>query len=186
MRRFSLLALCIALIACSSSVAPTPSLTAAQSSSRAPRTSAPTPFNEGAVHYSDTASAFVSAYNAGNYDDAIARIDDRILFSGDCDYDNARLYSITDYESAMYWLRARIADHDRIDIVRFVEVQNPESAIGVEIVRTSDTIRARGYSGGSVRPRVPLFLRFSIDGLRIAQFAFVWSMPVPTFSDCLS
>ncbi|HEY8807506.1 MAG TPA: hypothetical protein VIN70_07985 [Candidatus Limnocylindria bacterium] len=151
---------------------------------RAPRTFAPTPFDEGAVHHVETVRAFVDAYDAGRYDDAIAFIDERILFSGDCDYGSQKLYSISDHESATYWLRSRIADHDRIDIVQFVDLQDGESSIGVDISRSSDTIRERGY-GAAVRPRVPLFVRFSLDGRRIIQLAFKWSAPVGTFSDCL-
>jgi hypothetical protein len=184
MARSSLLALCLLLAACSSSVVPPPQ--SEVSSTRVPRTPAPTPFNEGAVHYVDTVRAFVAAYNAGRYDEAIALIDERILFSGDCDYDGRKIYLISDHESATYWLRARIADHDRIDIVRFVDVPDGESTVGVEIVRTSDTIRSGAYPGGSVRPRVPLYVRFSADGLRILQLALIWSRPVATFSDCIS
>jgi hypothetical protein len=184
MARSSLLALCLLLTACSASVVPPPPSEA--SSTRIPRTPAPTPFNEGAVHYFDTVRAFVAAYNAGRYDEAIARIDERILFSIDCDYDRRKLYSISDHESATYWLRARIADHDRIDIVRFVDLSDGESTVGVEIVRSSDTIRSGAYPGGSVRPRAPLFVRFSRDGLRIVQLGVVWSTPVATFSDCVS
>jgi hypothetical protein len=180
MARSSFLALCLLLAACSSSFVPP----ASSPGTRAPRTFAPTPFNEGAIHYVDTVRAFVDAYDAGRYDDAIAYIDDRILFSGDCDYDGRKLYYISDHESATYWLRGRIADHDRIDIVRFIDLQDGEATIGVEIVRSSDTIRARGY-GAMVRPRVPLWVRFSPDGRRIVQLAFKWSTPVATFSDCL-
>jgi len=181
MARSSLLALGIALAACSSSIAPFPS---SSSGTRVPRTFAPTPFNEGVVHYPETVRAFIDAYDAGRYDDAIAYIDDRILFSGDCDYDGRKLYYISDHESATYWLRGRIADHDRIDIIRFVDLQDGESSIGVEIARSSDTIRARGY-GDAVRPRVPLFVRFSLDGRRIIQLAYRWSTPLFTFADCL-
>jgi hypothetical protein len=155
------------------------------SPSRTPRTLEPTPFNEGVLHYADTVRAFVAAFDAGRYDDAIALIDERFLFGGDCDYDTAKLYRLDDRESVTYWLRSRIADHDRIDIVRFVELQDRGSAIGVEIVRTSDTIRSRGYAGGSVRPRVPLFVQLTLDGLRIGALAYVWSTPTATFSDCL-
>ncbi len=181
MARSSLVALCLLLAACSSSVVPPPS---SSPGARTPRTFAPTPFNEGAVHYVETARGFLDAYDAGRYDDAIVYIDEHILFSGDCDYDSRKLYSISDHESATYWLKGRIADHDRIDIIRVVDLQDGESTIGLEIARSSDTIRARGY-GSAVRPRVPLFLRFSLDGHRITQLAFVWSRPVPSFADCL-
>jgi hypothetical protein len=151
---------------------------------RAPRTFAPTPFNEGALHYMDTVRAFIDAYDAGRYDDAIALIDERFLFGGDCDYATAKLYRLDDRGSVTYWLRSRIADHDRIDIVRFVDLQDGESTIGVDISRSSDTIRDRGYAS-PVRPRVPLFVRFSLDGRRIISLAYKWSMPTGTFSDCL-
>jgi hypothetical protein len=181
MARSSLFALCIVLAACSSTVMPPPT---SSPGTRAPRTFPPTPFNEGAVHYVETVRAFVDAFDAGRYDDAIGYIDERILFSGDCDYGGRKLYSISDHESATYWLQARIADHDRIDIVRFVDFQDGESTIGVDISRSSDTMREQGY-GGAIQPRAPLFVRFSLDGRRIIQLAFKWSTPVARFSDCL-
>ncbi len=181
MARSSLVALVILLAACSSAIVPpSPS-----PDTRAPRTAAPTPFNEGTVHYTETIRAFIAAYNAGRYDDAIAYIDDRLVFSGDCDYDHRTLYYISDHEAATYWLRARIADHDHVDIVSFVDLQDGESTIGVEITRSSDTIRDGGY-GPIVRPRVPVFVRFSADGLRITQLAYRWSRPVGDFGDCYS
>lgn len=181
MARSRVLALFFVLAACTSAVVPPQS---SPPGTRPARTLAPTPFNEGTIRYADTVRGFLSALNDGRYDDALAFIDERILFSGDCDYEHRRLYSITDYESATYWLRARIADHDRLDVVRLVDLADGGSTIGVEIVRTSDTIRAHGYEGGTVRPRVPLFARFSADGRRITQLAFVWSRPVGTFDDC--
>jgi hypothetical protein len=154
---------------------------------RAPRTFAPSPFNEAAVRYPDTFRAFVAAYDAGRYDEALALIDDRFLFGVDCDYDARKFWYITDHESATYWLRVRVDDHDRIDIVRFVEATTGgDDAIGVEIVRSSDTIRQRGYIGGAVRPRVPMVVRFSLDGRRIIQLGYAFSAPLPTFADCTS
>jgi hypothetical protein len=180
MVRSSLLALCLVLAACTSAVVPPQTSPPA---SRAPRTFAPTPFNEGTIHYADTVRAFVDAYDAGRYDDALAYIDERFMFSGDCDYGNRRIYSLSDREAMTYWLRAGIADHDRIDIVRLIDLGNGEATIGVEMARSSDTLR-RSY-GGSIRPRVPMVIRFSPDGRRIMQLRYEWSMPVAPFADCL-
>jgi hypothetical protein len=185
MARSSLLALCVLVAACSSSVVPP--LTVPPSPVRTTLTPAPRPFNEAAIHYADTFRAFVAAYDAGRYDDALALIDDRFLFGVDCDYEARKFWYITDHDSATYWLRIRLGDHDRIDIVRFVEVPTGvDSAIGVEVVRSSDTIRQRGYVGAAVRPRVPMVVRFSLDGLRITQIGYVFSAPLPTFADCTS
>ena len=59
------------------------------------------------------------------------------------------------------------------------------SGIGVEITRTSDTIRRGGYAGVAVRPRVTMIVRFSLDGRRIIQIGYQFSTPLPTFADCL-
>ena len=134
------------------------------------------------MHYFDTFRAFVAAYNANRYDDALALIDDRFLSGSDCDYATRRAWYMTDRDSVAYWLRLRLADHDRIDIVRFVDIVNRDAAVGAEIARTSDTIQ-RGY-GAAVRPRVPLVVRFSLDGLRIIQLTPDWSGPALTFADC--
>ena len=151
-----------------------------------PRTFAPAPFNEAAVRYPDTFRAFVSAYNAGKYDDALALVDERFMFGVDCDYDARKFWYITDHESAAYWLRTRLDDHDRIDIVRFVEATTGgENAMGVEIIRASDTILHGGYGGTNVRPRVPMVVRFSLDGERVIQIGYAFSTPLPTFADCL-
>src|SRR5204862_2183507 len=117
-------------------------------------------------------------------DAALALIDEHFVFGVDCDYEGARFYYISDRESASYWLHARLADHDRIEILRFVEPTGRDNAIGADIARSSDTIARRGY-GMTVRPRVPLVVRFSLDGRRIIQIGFAFSGMLPTFSDCL-
>lgn len=180
MARSSFLALCLLLAACSSSVAPpSPS-----PGTRPPRTFAPTPVPEGAAYYAGTVHGFIAAYNGGDYDAAMSFIDERFTFGVDCDYDGARFYYISDRESATYWLHARLADHDRIDILRFVDAPGRENAIGADIARSSDTIARRGY-GTTVRPRVPFVARFSLDGRRIIQIGYAFSAPLPSFSDCL-
>jgi hypothetical protein len=180
MARSSFLALCVLLAACSSSVVPP----ASPPGTRAPRTAAPTPFNEGAAFYAETVRGFVAAYDRGDFDAALAFIDERFTFGVDCDYESARFYYISDHESATYWLRDRLADHDRIDVLRFVDATGRDNAIGADIARSSDTIARRGY-GTTVRPRVPLVVRFSLDGRRLIQIGLAFSTPLPSFSDCL-
>jgi hypothetical protein len=178
MARSSLLALCLALAACSTSITVPPD------STRTPRTPAPTPFDDSARLFADTARTFIAALNAGQLDPAYALIDEHFAFGGDCDYERRSIWSISDRESARNWLQVRIADHDRIDIVGFVDVPSGERVLGAEIERSSDSIRAAEHTP-SVRPRVPLILHFSLDGRRIAGLAFAWSTLVGTFADCL-
>jgi len=178
MARSSLLALCLALAACSSSI------TVPLAATRTPRTSAPTPFDESSALFSDTARAFIAALDAGQFGPAYALIDEHFAFGGDCDYERRSIWSISDRDSARNWLQVRIADHDRIDVLRSVDVPSRERVIGLEIERSSDSIRAAEHTA-SVRPRVPLILHFSLDGRRIAGLAFAWSTPVGTFADCL-
>ena len=130
-----------------------------------------------------TARAFVDAVNAGRFDDAVALLDEHFAFGGDCDYKNRRLWNIADPESARVWLQALIADRDSIQIVKFVDVPSREHVLGLEIIRTSDSIR-EAYSFGFVRPLVPMVMHFSLDGRRIQQIAFAWSTPVSNFRDC--
>src|SRR2546423_1688215 len=68
-----------------------------------------------------TAAAFVAALNAGREDEAKSLIDKHFGFGVDCDYANRRLWYMTDREAAGYWLHLRIADHDRIEILRTLD-----------------------------------------------------------------
>jgi hypothetical protein len=167
-------------IACTA-VGPTPSASP-QLTGRA-RTPSPTPLDVSTLNYPNTARALVDALNEARLDDALALIDEHFAFGGDCDYQNRRLWSISDLDSARNWLQVRIADHDQIQIVRFVDMPTREHALGVEIVRSSDSIRA-AYTAGVVRPRVPMVMHFSLDGRQIQQLAFAWTTPVAQFQDC--
>jgi hypothetical protein len=148
-----------------------------------PARTALTTFNASAALYPETFRAFVEAYNGSRYDDALALIDEHFTFGVDCDYAGRRLWYMTDRDAAAYWLRLRLDDHDRVDVLGSADAAGRESALGVEIARTSDTMRQRG--DGVVRPRVPLIVRFSVDGRRIVQLGLAWSTPVPSFADCM-
>jgi hypothetical protein len=147
------------------------------------RTASPTPLDASTLNYPLTARAFVDALNTARFDDALALIDEHFTFGGDCDYKDRRIWSISDLASARSWLQVRIADHDHIQIVRFVQVPTREHALGLEIIRTSDSIRA-AYSAGFVSPQVPMIIHFSLDGGQIQQLAFAWTTPIAQFRDC--
>jgi len=181
MARSSLLALCLVLAACSSSVVPTPV-------TRPARTFAPSPFDPVTLRYPVTAAAFIGALNEGREADALGLIDEHFTFGIDCDYANRRLWYMTDREAAAYWLHLRIADHDRIDIVRSLDGGTYTSALRFEVRRSSDSIRGAGYPGGAIQPRANLVLRFNVEGSQVVQW--VWEFgnypPLVTpFPDCM-
>ena len=94
---------------------------------------------------------------------------------------------MTDREAARYWLHLRIADHDRIEVLRTLDGGSYTSALRFEVRRTSDSIRSSGYAGGSVVPRAKLVMRFSIDGSEVIQWAWEFGQYPPLvtpFPDC--
>ena len=186
MARSSLLALCVVLAAaCSASIGPPRSV---PPDTRPPRTFAPTPFDPATVRYPVTAARFIQALNDGREDDAYALLGEYFLFGADCDYANHRLWYISDREAARYWLRERVADHDRIEVLRSLDGGAYQSALRFEVRRSSDSIRRLGYSDGSVIPYAKLVLRFTPDGSQVIQW--VWEFrqyqpPSIPFPDCL-
>lgn len=185
MARSSLLALCVVLAACNATIAPAPS---SPPVTRAPRTATPTPFDPAAVRYLATAESFISALNDGREADAYALISSHFLFGVDCDYANRRLWYMADRESAGYWLHVRIADHDRIDILRTLDGGASQSALRFEVRRSSDSIRRAGYAG-SVTPRAKLVLRFSVDGSQVVGWGWEFGPYPPQvtpYPDCIS
>jgi hypothetical protein len=185
MARSSFLALCVLLAACSSSVVPPP---AQSPGTRAPQTFAPTPFDPASLRYPETAAAFLAAFNDGREDAAYALLGDYFLFGADCDYVNRRFWYITDREAARYWLHERVADHDRIDVLRRLDGGTYQSALRFEVRRSSDSIRRLGYPDGSVLPYAKLILRFSVDGSQVIQWGWElrqYAPPSTGFPDCL-
>jgi hypothetical protein len=185
MARSSFLALCLLLAACTAAVVP-PS--APPSDTRATRTFPPTPLDPMAVRYPATAAAFIEALNAGREDDAYALLGEHFLFGADCDYANRRLWYITDREAARYWLHERVADHDRIEVLRNLDGGEYQSALRFEVRRSSDSIRRAGYGDGSLVPHAKLVLRFSVDGSQVIQWGWEFRQyqpPSAPFPDCL-
>jgi hypothetical protein len=185
MARCSALALALVLAACSAAIVPVPSTSPER---RTPRTDAPTPFDPVTLRYSETATAFLAALNEGREADAYALVGERFSFGADCDYADRRLWYMTDREAAGYWLHVRIADHDRVEVLRSLDGGVYESALRFEVRRSSDSIRAGGYPGGSVEPRAKLVMRFSIDGSRVIQWGWDFAStygPRAPFPDCV-
>jgi hypothetical protein len=157
--------------------------TVAPGSTTQARVASPTPFDASTLNYPATARAFVAALNEGRFGDAVALLDEHFAFGGDCDYKNRRIWNIDSFESARVWLQALIADHDSIQIAKFVEVTTREHALGLELIRTSTSIR-ESYAAGVVRPVVPMVMHFSLDGRHIQQITYAWTTPVSQFRDC--
>ena len=101
---------------------------------------------------------------------------------------NHRFWYITDREAARYWLHERVADHDRIDVLRSLDGGTYQSALRLEVRRSSDSIRRLGYADGSVLPYAKLVLRLSLDGSQVIQWAWElrqYAPPSTGFPDCL-
>ncbi len=172
------------LAACSAAIVPPPSPPA----TRPARTFAPTPFDPATLRYPATTAAFLAAFNEGRENDAYALLGEYFLFGADCDYANRRLWYITDREAARYWLHERVADHDRIEVLRGLDGGAYQSALRFEVRRSSDSIRRLGYADGSVLPYAKLVLRFSIDGSQVIQWGWElrqYAPPSTGFPDCL-
>lgn len=182
-----LLAATVLFAACSSAVVPAPALLSTLPATHAPRTPAPTPFDPATLRYPATAESFIAALSSGREDDAYRLIGEHFLFGVDCDYANRKLFYITDRESAAYWLHLRIADHERIDILRMMDGGRYQSALRFQVRRSSDSIRRAGYADGSVQPSANLVLRFSVDGSQVVQWGWEFGSdpaPVNRFPEC--
>jgi hypothetical protein len=91
---------------------------------------------------------FFNALNAGNFDDAVARLDDGIGIS-DCDFQALKNISFAGKLESAQWLRARIADHERFFVNDVLGGGLSPSVWGVEFDRrTSDTLRRLGFPNG--------------------------------------
>jgi hypothetical protein len=185
MARSSLLAIVVVFAACTSAIVPPQST---PSNARPIRTFSATPFDPVTLRYPVTAAAFIQALNDGREDEAYALVGEYFLFGADCDYANRRLWYITDREAARYWVHERVADHDRIEVLRTLDGGAYQSALRFEVRRSSDSIRRAGVPDGSVVPYAKLVLRFSIDGAQVIQWGWEFRQyqpPSTPFPDCL-
>jgi hypothetical protein len=141
-------ALALLLIACNGHVEPV------RPSPAAERSGSPAVFSVNGQQTAEvvTVVRFVKAYNAGRVDDAMALLTDDVGGS-DCDYRRATALSFNGPQQTQDWLRARAADHDRLDI-RQINNQNPDQPVGVAAIvwarRSSDTLRALRLGDGIV------------------------------------
>jgi hypothetical protein len=96
-----------------------------------------------------TVERFIHAINAGDINGAEALV---ALDAGasDCDYIQRTVVVFSGKLSVMHWLRARIADHDRLAVGSiFNENGVFTPVVGVEFAnRSSDTLARLGFPGG--------------------------------------
>jgi hypothetical protein len=115
--------------------------------------------------------AFLDAYDAGRLSAALAAFAPDAVVS-DCDYRAVENVNFHGRGEIAGWLRARMADHDRLIVARIYD-ENPEQPVGVVGVeyqrRTSDTLRALGFAAG-IRPKGATKVVFTADD-RIQRFA---------------
>lgn len=95
--------------------------------------------------------AFFDAYDAGQFDAALALLDDHVQI-GDCDFQANEPTEFHGKENVAIWLRQRIADHDQF-IIREIEGTTVSSdgfsGAGADFSRrTSDTLKRLGYPDG--------------------------------------
>ena len=121
-----------------------------------------------------TVVAFLEAYNAGQLDAALALLADDVVGS-DCDYREGRVILFQGKDQAVAWLRARLADHDRL-IVAAIWNDNADQPMGAHVVgveyarRTSDTLRALGFPAG-ITPQLATKVGLTPTDDRIQAFA---------------
>ena len=93
--------------------------------------------------------AFFNTYNAGQFDQALALLDENIGVS-DCDYQTIKNMGFAGKSEVTLWLRQRIADHDHLSVNGVFGGSAIEpTAFGVDFSRrTSDTLRRIGFPNG--------------------------------------
>ena len=98
-----------------------------------------------------TVERFIHSINAGDVNGAEALVAQDAEVS-DCDYIHRTVVVLTGRASVMEWLRARIADHDRLAIGSiFNENEVFTPVVGVDLAnRSSDTLARLGSPGGVV------------------------------------
>lgn len=92
--------------------------------------------------------AFADAYRRQDVAGILALFPDLFNY-WDCDYARRENHFIRDKDTLAAWLRARFADHDRLEVTNIViggyGSTKPITG-GIEVIRTSDALRARGRS----------------------------------------
>jgi hypothetical protein len=98
-----------------------------------------------------TVERFIHSINAGDINgaEALVALDAE---GSDCDYIHRTVVVFNGKPSVMQWLRARIADHDRLAVGSiFNENDVFTPVVGIEFTnRSSDTLAHLGYPGGVV------------------------------------
>jgi len=162
------------LVSCASPPAPTPTAVITSSStttglsgavdslsipsvSPVAATAAPSPPSDAFRVSADEATAistverFIHSINAGDAT-GVASLVAPDAGASDCDYTHRTVVVFNGKPSVMQWLRARIADHDRLAIGSiFSENEVFTPVVGVEFAnRSNDTLAHLGFPGGVV------------------------------------
>jgi hypothetical protein len=111
--------------------------------------------NAGEAAAISTVERFIHSINGGDINGAEALVAQDAEGS-DCDYIQRTVVVFSGKPSVMEWLRARIADHDRLTVGSiFNENEVFTPVVGVEFAnRSSDTLAHLGYPGGVVPPEI--------------------------------
>jgi hypothetical protein len=117
---------------------------------------------------------FIRAYNAGQFERALALLDEKIGGS-DCDYQKISVILFKGKSEAAEWLRQRLADHDRLEIRR-ISNENPDPTTGRHVLgieysrRTNDTLAKLGFVKG-IAPKLGTKVVLNTESTHITTFA---------------
>ncbi len=117
---------------------------------------------------------FIRAFNAGNLEEALALLDEKVVGS-DCDYESVKALHFNGTSGAAEWLHQRIADHDQLKVSRILN-ENPDPVTGSHVIgveyarRTSYTLAKLGFPKG-IKPRLGARVVFHTEPTRISIFA---------------
>jgi hypothetical protein len=118
-----------------------------------------------------TVMGFVSAYDQGRVEDALAFVDPELGGISDCDYRAGVTVRYSAIEGAWRWLQERAADHDSFEVAALLN-HNPAGG-GLGIVwsrRSSDTLRQLGFRDG-IKPQLRVMIAFTNSDRMMARFA---------------
>src|SRR5262249_53774551 len=123
-----------------------------------------------------TVIELMRAYNAGQLDDVLALLDDKVGWS-DCDFQNISVVNLLGKTKVSDWLQKRFADHDFLAIATIelpsTENQDPvtKDVVGVAYrYRTSDTLKNLGFPKG-IKPPLASKIVFTPTHDRVLGFA---------------
>ena len=95
--------------------------------------------------------AFINAYNAGRFAEAVDLLD-KDAGASDCDWETGTgviTGGVGNKDEVAEWLRQRIADHDQLIVSHILGGSDYSNAFGVHFARrTSDTLRRLGFPDG--------------------------------------